>query len=368
MRCRATKLERATSGHGAATDTGLATPFGALTSADTMLHCWLGGSVRRREFMAALGGAAAAWPFAAHAQQQSLPVIGFLVSAAPGPFIGELAAFKKGLAESGYVEGQNIIIEYRWAQNQLDRLPAMAADLVKRQVSVLVAAGGAPSASAAKAATSKIPILFTGAGDPVKLGLVASLNRPGGNITGVSFIAVALVAKRIEFLRELLPQARTVMMVSAGRDPDEAELARNAARALNLTIEIPTAASDRDLEATFAAMAAKRVDAALVGTSPTFVSRRAKIVALAARHSIPTIYPRREYVGEGGLISYSPQVTDAYRQVGIYTARVLRGDKPADLPVVQPTKFELSINLKAAKALGLTVGPTLLARADEVIE
>jgi putative ABC transport system substrate-binding protein len=241
-------------------------------------------------------------------------------------------------------------------------------DLVKRQVSVLVAGGGAPSAFAAKAATSTIPILFSGAGDPVKLGLVASLNQPGGNITGVSFVAVELVSKRMELLRELLPEAKAIAMISAGRDPDEAVFAKNAAQALGLKIEFVTASSDRDLEAAFTGVAARRADAVLVGTSPTFVSSRAQIVALAARHTIPTIYARREYVADGGLISYSPPVTEAYRQVGVYTGRILRGEKASDLPVVQPTKFELVVNVKTAKALGLQIPDKLLALADEVLE
>jgi ABC-type uncharacterized transport system substrate-binding protein len=336
--------------------------------ADTMGRIESGVAMRRRTFLGVLGGVAVAWPNVVGAQQPTLPTIGFLITGTPGPFAGELAAFKKGLAESGFVDGQNLTIEYRWAENRLDRLSAMAVDLVKRQVSVLVAGGGAPSAFAAKAATSTIPILFSGAGDPVKLGLVASLNRPGGNITGVSFVAVELVSKRVELLRELLPEAKAIAMISAGRDPDEAVFAKNAAQALGLKIEFVTASSDRDLEAAFTGVAARRTDAVLVGTSPTFVSSRAQIVALAARHTIPTIYARREYVVDGGLISYSPPVTEAYRQVGVYTGRILRGDKASDLPVVQPTKFELTINLKSARALGIEVPPTLLARADEVIE
>jgi putative tryptophan/tyrosine transport system substrate-binding protein len=322
--------------------------------------------MRRREFI--IGSMAAAWPMVAQAQQSATPVIGFLCSVSPGPFAGELTAFKNGLTESGFVEGKNLAIEYRWAENRLDRLPALAADLVKLRVSALVAAGGAPAAFAAKGATSTIPILFSGAGDPVKLGLVASLSRPGGNITGVSFIAVALVAKRLELLHELIPKAKRVAVLSFGRDPDEVGLVQDAARTLGLQIELLTASTDRELEAAFAVMADRRADAALIGTSPIFLNRRSLILALAARHSIPAIYARREYVADGGLISYSPPVTEAYRQVGIYTARIVRGDKPADLPVMQPTKFDLSMNLKTAKALGITVPATLLARADEVIE
>jgi putative ABC transport system substrate-binding protein len=342
-------------------------PSRMFAKADTMGRIESGVAMRRRTFLGVLGGVAVAWPNEVGAQQPTLPTIGFLITGTP-PFAGELAAFKKGLAESGFVDGQNLTIEYRWAENRLDRLSAMAVDLVKRQVSVLVAGGGAPSAFAAKAATSTIPILFSGAGDPVKLGLVASLNQPGGNITGVSFVAVELVSKRMELLRELLPEAKAIAMISAGRDPDEAVFAKNAAQALGLKIEFVTASSDRDLEAAFTGVAARRADAVLVGTSPTFVSSRAQIVALAARHTIPTIYARREYVVDGGLISYSPPVTEAYRQVGVYTGRIFRGDKASDLPVVQPTKFELTINLKSAKALGIDVPPTLLARADEVIE
>jgi putative ABC transport system substrate-binding protein len=324
--------------------------------------------MRRREFFGVLGGAATAWPLALRAQQPPMPVIGFLASVSPGPFAGELAAFEKGFSEAGFVEGQNVAVEYRWANNQLDRLPGLAADLIKRNVAVIVASGGLPSVRAAKAATANIPILFSGAGDPVKLGLVKSINRPGGNITGVSFVAVELVAKRIELLRELLPKSKLIAALWAGADPEETRLLYNAASSLDLQVRTLTASSDSDLDLAFERMKEFRADAALIGTGPTFVNRRAQIIALATHYAIPTIYARREYVADGGLISYSPPVTEAYRQVGIYAGRILQGAKPSDLPVIQPTKFELAINLKTAKALGLAVSPMLLARADEVIE
>jgi putative ABC transport system substrate-binding protein len=327
--------------------------------------------MKRRVFMGFAAGAAASTILgidAALAQQPPQPIIGFLSTVSPGPFAGELAAFKKGLAEAGFVEGQNVAIEYRWANNDIKRLPELAADLVKRNVNVLVAGGGSPSVLAGKAATTTIPVLFTGAGDPVRLGLVQSLNRPGGNVTGVSFVAVALVAKRVELLRELLPQSKLVAAVWAGRDPDETKLLNEAGRTLGLRVSITTAATISELQTAFDRIKEQRADAIVIGTSPSFVSWRKEIVALAARHAIPAIYARREYVEDGGLISYSPPVTEAYRQVGIYAARILKGAKPTDLPVVQPTKFELSINLKTAKALGIVVPPTMLARADETIE
>ena len=322
--------------------------------------------MRRRDIIT-LCAAGAALPFAAHAQQP-VPVIGFLSTVTPGPLAAELAALKKGLADSGIVEGRNLTIAYRWAENQVERLPALAAELVARKVSVLVATGGLLSARAAKAATSTIPILFTGAGDPVKLGLVESLSRPGGNMTGVSFIAVELAAKRLEILRRIVPNATVVAVLSEGRDPEEDWLLEDAARALGLRLQTLAAASDRDLEAAFAAMSEKRADAALVGTGATFLNRRTQIVALATRHAIPTIYPRREYITDGGLISYSPPVTESYRQIGNYAARILQGAKPADLPVVLPTRVELAVSLKVAKTLGLTIPRNLLVLADEVIE
>jgi putative ABC transport system substrate-binding protein len=323
--------------------------------------------MKRREFIGLLGGAAA-WPVAARAQPSDLPVIGLLGSVSPGPFESELKAFKQGLAETGFIEGQNVAIEYRWAENRLERLPALAGELVKRQVSLIAAAGGLPSARAAHNATSSIPILFTGAGDPIKLGLVKSLHRPGGNVTGVSFVAVALAPKRLEILRELLPTANKVAVLSAGQDPEESRLLQDAARMLKMELQLLTATSDSDIEVAFAAIKNGRADAVLIGTGSTFINRRALFVELAMRHSVPAIYARREYVVDGGLVAYAPPVTEAYRQVGRYAARILKGEKPADLPVQQPTKFELTINVKAARALGLEIPPTLLARADEVIE
>jgi len=319
--------------------------------------------MRRRDFITLLGGAAAARPLAARAQQPAMPVIGFLSSGSPGPFAQMLAAFHQGLKDGGYVEGQNVAIEYRWAEGYYDRLSTLAADLVRRQVGVLAATGGTVSALAAKATTTTIPILFVAA-DPVRDGLVASLNRPGGNVTGVSVFSAELAPKRLQLLRELVPKAGKIAALTNPASMDEPEALTRAGFPL-LTI---TAEAEGDFGPAFIQAAQQGVEALLVTADPFFNTRRAQIVALATRHSLPAAYPWREYVEAGGLMSYGTSLPGTYRQVGQYVSRVLKGDKPADLPVQNPIKFELAINLKTAKALGLTVPPTLLARADEVIE
>src|SRR5580704_8847046 len=318
--------------------------------------------MRRREFTAGLGASLAA-PLAARAQQPLVPVIGFLNSGSPGPFAKMLAAFHQGLKDGGYVEGQNVVIEYRWAEGHYDRLSTLAADLVRRRVAVIAATGGTPSARAAKAATTTIPIVFVAA-DPVRDGLVASLNRPGGNVTGVSVFSAELAPKRLQLLRELVPKAGKIAALTNPASMDEAETLTRAGLPL-LTI---TAEAESDFEPAFIQAAQQGVEALLVTADPFFNSRRAQIVALAARRSLPAAYPWREYVEAGGLMSYGTNLAGTYRQVGQYVSRVLKGDKPADLPVQNPTKFDLAINLKTAKALGITIPETLLATADEVIE
>jgi putative ABC transport system substrate-binding protein len=328
--------------------------------------------MRRREFITLVGGSAAAWPFAARAQQQpAMPVIGFLHAGSPEPNVKLVAAFRKGLGETGYVEGQNLAIEFHWAAGQDARLPEMAADLVHRQVAVIVTPASTPAALAAKAATTTIPIVFSTGGDPVALGLVASLNRPGGNATGITFMTVELTAKRFGLLRELVPGA-TRFFALANPNYALAESINKdlqAARAtLGLEVEILHAGTDREIDAAFATLVQKRADALLIAADPFFTNRRAQIVTLATRHALPTVYAIREFAESGGLLSYGPSFTDNYQQAGIYTGRILKGERPADLPVMQPTKFELVINLTTARALGITVPNTLLALADEVIE
>jgi putative tryptophan/tyrosine transport system substrate-binding protein len=324
--------------------------------------------MRRREFIVALGGAAA-WPLAASAQQPPIPVIGFLNSlSSDWPY---LAAFREGLKEIGYVEGQNVAIEYRWAEGHYDRLPGLAADLVRRQVALIAATGGDPSALAAKSATTTIPIVFNVAEDPVKAGLVTSLNRPGGNMTGVSMLTAAMDEKRLELLHELVPRAAVIVVLvnpNFSEAGTESRIVDAAARVLNRQIQILNASNDRDIDVAFAALAQQHVGALLVASDPFFFTRREQLVALAARHAIPTIYFVREFVVAGGLMSYGANFATLYRQLGVYAGRIIRGEKPADLPVVQPTKFEFVINLKTAKSLGLAIPPSLLALADEVIE
>jgi putative ABC transport system substrate-binding protein len=327
--------------------------------------------IRRREFITLLGGAAA-WPLLARAQQPAMPVIGYLGSESPDAFAGRLRAFRQGLSETGHVEGNNVAIEYRWAENQYDRFPALMADLVRREVTVIVAVTGTPPALAAKAATATIPIVFATAGDPVSLGLVASLNRPGGNLTGVATLTVELGPKQLEVLGELVPTATIIALLVNPTNPTNAErLSRDlqaAARTLGLQLHVLHASTERDFDAVFASLPRLRAGALVIGSDPFFNSRSQKLVALALHHAMPTMYPFREYAMAGGLISYGNSFADAHRQVGVYTGSILKGAKPADLPVQQATKVELIVNLKTAKALGLTVPPTLLARADEVIE
>ncbi len=326
--------------------------------------------MKRRAFITLLGGAAAAWPLAARAQQP-MPVIGYLNGTSPAPSAQFVAAFRQGLNETGYAEGRNVTIEYRWAEGRYDRMTEMAGDLVRRQVAVIVASGGAAAIASAKQATATIPILFVTGSDPVQTDLVASLNRPGGNVTGVHFFTVELESKRLGLLRDLVPNAATIAVLLNPTYPNAAfhlQEVENAARRAGQQIQILSASTEAEIDVAFARLPQLRAGALLVGADPFFNSRRDQIVALAARHAIPAIYETRTFAQAGGLASYGTSQTDAYRQVGIYTGRVLRGEKPADLPVVQSTKFEFVINLKTAKALGLEVPPGLSSMADEIIE
>jgi putative ABC transport system substrate-binding protein len=326
--------------------------------------------MKRRELMLLLGGAVAAWPLGTRAQQKAMPVIGYLGTGSPDPNSPYLAAFRQGLSETGYVEGQNVAIEYRSAEGHYDRLPALAADLVSRKVDVIVTPGGTPSALAAKNATSTIPIVFR-TGEPVADGLVASLARPGGNLTGFGMLLGELTPKLLELLSELVPQARMIALLVNPNNPVTERVIRDmeeAARAKGVQLPILKAGTESEIDAAFASLVQLQAGALLVAADPFLTSRREQLVALASRHAVPAIYQWREFTASGGLISYGPSLTSVFRQLGTYAGRILKGAKPADLPVQQPTTFELVINLKTAKALGLTVPQSFLARADEVIE
>ena len=327
--------------------------------------------MRRREFITLLGGATIAWPLAARAQQAALPVIGFLSSASPDDYTIRLRAFRQGLKDAGYVEGQNVTVEYRWAEDQYSRLPLLAAELVRRKVNVIVAGGGTPSAVAAKAATATIPIIFAVAVDPVKTGFVANLKRPGGNLTGVTNLNVEVAQKRLELLHELLPTATVIAALvnptSALTEPFLLAL-QPAARALGVQLRVLQASTDRDLDAAFAKLVELRASALVISPDTFFNAHTEQLAALSLRHAMPTIFQQRTFVAAGGLLSYGSDESEYYRLVGIQAGKILKGEKPADLPVMQSTKVELMINLKTAKALGINVPLPLLGRADEVIE
>jgi putative ABC transport system substrate-binding protein len=325
--------------------------------------------MRRRELLLTATAAMAA-PVGLHAQQKPMPVIGFLGANSPGPNSSNIAAFHQGLSETGYVEGQNVAIEYRWAEGQYDRLPALAADLVRRKVDVILAGGGIHAAQAAKAATSTIPIIFS-VGDPVETSLAASLARPGGNLTGISTMVPEMTPKRLELLCELVPQAGVIGLLVNPKNSQTERIIRDmheAARVKGVTFHILKASSESEIDAAFATLVQLHAGALVVGNDPFFGSRRELLAVLASRHGVPAIYQWREFAEAGGLISYGPSLTASFRQLGVYAGKILKGAKPADLPVQQPTTFELVINLKTAKALGITVPPSILARADEVIE
>ena len=327
--------------------------------------------MRRRKFIKLVGGAAVAWPLAVRAQQLAMPVIGFLSSASPGLYAIRLRAFRQGLKEAGYVEGQNVAIEYRWAEGQNDRLPALAAELVQRHVDVIAAAGGTPSAVAAKAATTTIPVVFGVAVDPVKIGLVASLNRPGGNLTGITNLNVEVGPKRLELMRELIPAATNIAVLVNPTSPIAEPFARAmqaAARTLGQQIHVQQASSEQDFDKVFADLARLRAGALVISPDVFFNTKIEQLAVLSLRHAVPAIFQYREFAAAGGLISYGSDETEYYRLIGIYAGRILKGEKPADLPVVQSTKVEMILNLKTAKALGITVPLPLLGRADEVIE
>jgi putative ABC transport system substrate-binding protein len=326
--------------------------------------------LRRREFIFTLGGAVAAWPLAARAQQPAMPVIGFLNSASPRPYANNVAAFRQGLKEAGYADGHNVSVEYRWAEGQYDRLPEMAAELIRRQVSV-IAATSTPAALTARKATTTIPIVFTTSSDPVHLGLVASLSRPGGNVTGVTQLNVEVAPKRVELLHELVPTATVIALLVNPTNPNvetvRGEL-QEAVRSRRLRSHVLHASNEREIDSAFASVAQLHADGLVIGSDVFFNTRVEQLGALAIRYALPAIYHNREFASAGGLMSYAGSIRDSYRLAGVYTGRILNGDKPADLPVQRSTKVDLIINLKAAKALGLTVPLSLLGRADEVIE
>jgi putative tryptophan/tyrosine transport system substrate-binding protein len=329
------------------------------------------GQLRRREVITLIGGAAAAWPLAAWAQQQAVPLIGLLSSRSAVESADHVGAFREGLSQAGYVEGQNVTIDYRWADGRYDQLPILASELAARRVTAIAAVGGNVSGLAAKAATGTIPIVFIVGDDPVSLGLVSSLNRPGGNATGMSVFTTELGAKRLEILRELAPNASTIgLLINPNYQGSsrESEEVQTAAKGIGKKIVVLNASNEREIDAAFAAIAQQHVEALLVSADALFVSRRDQLVALAARHSVPAIYDLRDFVAAGGLMSYGTSFLDAYRQVGTYIGRILKGEKPSDLPVQRAVKIDLVINLRTAKALGLTFPITLLGRADEVIE
>jgi putative tryptophan/tyrosine transport system substrate-binding protein len=326
--------------------------------------------MRRREFITLLGGAAA-WPLAARAQQAGLPVIGYLSARSPDVDTPFTAAFRKGLSETGYVEGRNVAIEYRWADGEYDRLLVLAADLVRRQVVVIAAAGGSSPALAAKAATTRIPIVFQTGDNPVEVGLVASLNRPGSNLTGVTSLNAEVVQKRLELLHELFPTATIMALLVNSTNPNAEVLSRDAqagARTLGLELHVMHATTERDFDMVFADLLRLGASGLVIGSDPFFAGRSEQLAALSVRHAVPTIFQYHQFAAAGGLMSYGGDLTDTYRQVGVYAGRILKGERPADLPVQQSTKVELIINLKTAKAFGITVPITLLGRADEIIE
>jgi putative tryptophan/tyrosine transport system substrate-binding protein len=326
--------------------------------------------VKRREFITLLGGAALAWPVAARAQQPKAPVIGFLSSTSAAPYKLFVDAFSEGLGQRGYVDGKNVTVEYRWADGHYDRLTGFANDLVRLKVSVIVAVAP-PAAQAAKQATSSTPIVFSTSGDPVALGLVSSLSRPGGNLTGVNLMLFAMAAKRLDLLNKLVPNASTIGLLINPNNPSTARSsadAESAAQALGKKLLVARAGTEGDIDAGFDHLVQQKVGAISVEADPYLLARRGQIVARAARHSLPAIYPHREYVEAGGLASYGTDLLDAYRQIGVYTARILNGERPADLPIMQVTKFEMVINMKTAKTLDLVIPPDGLTLADEVIE
>ena len=327
--------------------------------------------IKRREFITLLAGAAAAWPLAARAQQPAVPVVGILASVSPAPYAGFIAAIKEGLQQTGYIEGRNVTIEYRWAEGHYDRLPQQAIELVDRGVAVIILVGGGPTIAVAKAATATIPIVFVMGDDPVKSGAVTALNRPGGNATGVNLLTVAMEAKRLQLLHELVPNVAVVAIIVNPNNPQAAEQLqdlRAAARTLGVEVEVFKAGSPSDIDTAFASLVGRRAGALLVAADAFFNTRREQFVVLTARHALPAIFHFREFAAAGGLMSYGPSLTDAYRQDGIYAGRILKGEKPAEMPVQQAVKIELVINLQTARALGLTIPLPLLGRADEVIE